>query len=78
MAVAVKVTVVPGGCGAVLSGVRLVSVNGPLTVKVAVTVVLAVRVTVQAPVPLQPPPVQPLKLESLAAVAVRVTAVPLE
>jgi hypothetical protein len=45
--------------------------------KVAVTVVAALRVTVQAPVPVQPPPLQPVKMESAAGVAVRVTAVPL-
>jgi len=45
--------------------------------KVAVTVVAAVRVTVQAPVPVQPPPLQPVKTEPLAGVGVSVTAVPL-
>ncbi len=46
--------------------------------KVAVTVVAALRVTVQVPVPLQPPPFQPVKVEPAAGVAVSVTAVPLE
>src|SRR5947199_7739100 len=46
-------------------------------VKVAVTVVAALRVTVQAPGPEQPPPVQPLKVEPPAGAAVSVTAVPL-
>jgi hypothetical protein len=46
-------------------------------VKVAVTVVVAVSVTVQEPVPEQPPPLQPVKLEPLAGAALRVTAVPL-
>jgi hypothetical protein len=46
-------------------------------VKVAVTVVAALRVTVQAAVPEQPPPLQPLKVEPVAGVAVSVTAVPL-
>src|SRR5260370_20846514 len=46
-------------------------------VKGAVTVVAALRVTVQAPVPEQPPPLQPLKVEPVAGVAVSVTAVPL-
>jgi len=45
---------------------------------VAVTVVAALSVTVQAPVPEQPPPLQPLKLEPAAGAAVKVTAVPLE
>src|SRR5213076_214342 len=47
------------------------------TVKVAVTVVAAERVTVQAPVPEQLPPLQPVKVEPAAGVAVSVTAVPL-
>jgi len=46
-------------------------------VKVAVTVVAAESVTVQAPVPEHPPPVQPLKVEPPAGAAVSVTAVPL-
>jgi len=46
-------------------------------VKVAVTVVAALKVTVQAPVPEQPPPLQPLKVEPAAGAAVSVTAVPL-
>src|SRR5436309_2657833 len=45
--------------------------------KVAVTVVAALRVTVQAPVPEQPPPLQPVKVEPAAGAAVSVTAVPL-
>ena len=44
--------------------------------KVAVTEVLAVRVTVQVAVPLHPPPLQPLKVEPVAGVAVSVTVVP--
>src|SRR5439155_1548832 len=47
------------------------------TVKVAVTVVAAESVTVQVPVPEQAPPVQPVKVEPAAGVAVNVTAVPL-
>ena len=44
--------------------------------KVAVTVVAALKVTVQVPVPVHPPPLQPLKIEPAAGVAVSVTAVP--
>jgi hypothetical protein len=44
---------------------------------VAVTVLFAPIVTVHAPVPLQPPPLQPAKTASAAGVAVRVIAVPL-
>src|SRR5437016_2584324 len=45
--------------------------------KVAVTVVAAMRVTVQVPVPEQPPPLQPVKVEPAAGVALRVITVPL-
>ena len=41
--------------------------------KVAVTVVAAVRETVQVPVPEQPPPLQPVKVEPAAGLAERVT-----
>ena len=34
-------------------------------------------VTAQVPVPVQPPPLQPVKVEPAAGVAVKVTAVPL-
>src|SRR2546425_9172132 len=44
---------------------------------VAVSVVAALRVTVQVPVPLHPPPLQPVKVEPAASAAVSVTAVPL-
>jgi hypothetical protein len=44
---------------------------------VAVTVTAAVTVTVQEPVPEQLPPLQPVKVEPVAGVAVSVTAVPL-
>jgi len=51
-----------------------VSVN--CRVKVAVTVIAAFIVTVHGPVPAQPP-LQPVKVDPLAGLAVRVTAVPL-
>src|SRR5437899_3025270 len=47
------------------------------TPKRANTVVLAVRVRVQGPVPVQLPPAQPSKVEPVAGVAARVTTVPL-
>src|SRR5207253_1191692 len=47
------------------------------TVKVAVTVVAAESVTAHDPVPEHPPPLQPVKMEPAAAVAVSVTVVPL-
>jgi hypothetical protein len=46
------------------------------TVKLAVTVVAAFIVTVQVPVPEQPPPLQPLNVDPPAADAVSVTTVP--
>src|SRR5436189_5060873 len=46
------------------------------TAKVAVTEVAAFSVTIQVPVPEQPPPLQPVKVEAAAGVAVRMTAVP--
>ena len=54
------------------------AVVSPVTVvlNVAVTVVSAETVTVQLPVPLHPPPLQPAKVEPLAGVAVRVETVP--
>src|SRR5438093_10969559 len=56
----------------------LVTVRAKLgTSNVAVTVVAADRVTVHEPVPVQPPPLQPLKVDPAAGVAVSVTAVPL-
>lgn len=71
---AVKVTVCPDVEGLV-PDVRVV-VLASLAVKVAVTVVAALRVTVQPPVPLHPPPDQPPKVDPAAAVAVSVTAAP--
>ena len=47
------------------------------SVNVAVTELAALTVTTQVPVPVQLPPVQPVKVEPVAGVAVRVTAVPL-
>src|SRR2546428_1180661 len=47
------------------------------TAKVAVTVVAALSVTVQVPVPEQLPPLQPVKVEPAAGAAVKVSAVPL-
>src|SRR5439155_10840692 len=54
----------------------LEAVGVKVGVKVAVTVVAAEIVTVQAPGPEQPPPLQPLKVEPAAGAAVSVTAVP--
>src|SRR5438093_1481174 len=58
-------------------GVMMEAAGGVMSVNVAVTVVAALRVTVQVPGPEQPPPVQPLKVEPPAGAAVSVTAVPL-
>src|SRR5256712_2476979 len=57
-------------------GVMMEAAGGVMSVNVAVTVVAALRVTVQAPGPEQPPPLQPLKVEPAAGAAVSVTAVP--
>lgn len=46
--------------------------------KVAVTLMLDVRVTLQVPVPEHPPPLQPANIEPEDGVAVNVTTVPLE
>ena len=52
--------------------------TGRFLLNVAVTVVASVIVTVQKSVPVQPPPLQPMKvLEFPAGSAVRVTTVPL-
>jgi len=75
--------------GVLLTVPRLLPVTVPfpalLTVRltpceslnVAVTIVVEVRVSVQAPVPVQPPPLQPANMEPVAGLAVRVTVVPL-
>src|SRR5262247_4677060 len=49
----------------------------PCSAKGAVTDCAALTVTVQVPVPVQPPPLQPVKLEPAAGAAVSATAVPL-
>jgi hypothetical protein len=46
-------------------------------VNVAVTAAAALSVTTQLPVPLQPPPLHPVKAEPALGVAVSVTTVPL-
>ena len=76
MAVAVKLIDVPTPCGEDLSAVTEFRVRGP-DEKVAVTVVAAVRVTVHEPMPVQLPPLQPVKTEPAVGVDVSVTAVPL-
>jgi len=52
-----------------------VSVKG-CSANVAVTVCAAFTVTLQVPVPVQPPPLQPVNVEPVAGVALNVTAVP--
>src|SRR2546427_12525018 len=51
-------------------GVMMEAAGGVMSVNVAVTVVAALRGTVQAPGPEQPPPLQPLKVEPAAGAAV--------
>src|SRR5438093_1279723 len=74
---AVRVTGVPLPVPALLTVTVRVKVAGRKTPKLAKTVVEAERVTVQAPVPAQPPPRQPSKVEPGSAVAVRVAELPL-
>src|SRR5207249_1724118 len=69
---AVKVMVVPLAYAAA----QVVPHEMPAGAKVAVTDVAALSVTVHVPVPVQPP-LQPLKIEPAAGVAVKVTGVPL-
>src|SRR5256885_6970605 len=57
-------------------GVMMEAAGGVMSVNVAVTVVAALRVTVQAPGPEQPPPLQPLKVEPAAGAAGSGTAGP--
>jgi hypothetical protein len=47
-----------------------------MAVNVAVTVRAAPRVTVHVPVPVQPPPLQPLNVKLVAGVAINTTEVP--
>src|SRR5690348_16232031 len=54
-----------------------VKLEGAPTAKPAVTTVSATRFREQGPVPLHPPPLQPVNVEPGAAAAVRVTATPL-
>ncbi len=65
------VVVVLGG-----GGVVVVVVVGGVWLKVAVTAVSALTVTVQLPDPEQPPPLQPAKVEPAPVVAVIVTWLP--
>src|SRR5882724_5561686 len=53
------------------------TVRAKVGAKVAVTLVAAVSVTVQEAVPVQPPPLQPVKAEPRPGLAVSVTEVPL-
>src|SRR2546429_5722837 len=50
-------------------GVMMEAAGGVMSVNVAVTVVAALRVTMQGPVPAQPPPGQPVKEEPAAGAA---------
>src|SRR5438876_6096701 len=49
----------------------------PISEKLAVTELAALNLRVHVPVPEQPPPLQPVKVEPAAGAAVKVTAVPL-
>jgi len=91
--VAVSVTVVPVAYGSLQSAPQLMPAGDDVTVpspvpafvtdsvwtsaNVAVTVVSAVTETEQVPVPVQPPPLQPVNTEPAAGVAVSVNVEPL-
>src|SRR5207253_642564 len=75
LAVHVAPQVIPAG--ALVTVPLPVPAGVTVRVKVAVTDVAAETVTVHAPVPVHPPPLQPLKIEPAAGAAVSVTAVPL-
>jgi hypothetical protein len=83
-AAAVTVTVCAAGfgCPTVFVKVKLCGVTLKALVgcraNVAVTVVVPVMGTAQGPVPLHPPPLQPVKVEPVMGAAVRVTGVLLE
>src|SRR5205809_2517740 len=77
LSVALAGTVTVPEIGAPAVGVMVEAVGGVMSVSVAVTVVAALRVTVQAPGPEEQPPLRPLKVEPAAGAAVSVTAVPL-
>ena len=84
---AVRVTIVPELYDALLPTATGLTVPLPVPAAVtlrvnvwsanaAVTLVAAFIVTVQGPVPLQPPPLHPVKVEPVAGLAVRVTGDP--
>ena len=68
---------IPAGVLVTVPLPALLTVRAKVGVKVAVTAVAAETVTVQAAVPVQPPPLQPVKAELATGVAVSVTTVPL-
>jgi len=80
-AVAARVTVdetVEPAVGEVMETVGRVLSETAIAVNVATIVVLAETVMTQLELPEQPPPLHPVKVDPAAAVAVRVTTVPLE